>query len=82
MDMEATVMGIGNHWGHGQLFERLLLYDAQAPRFSAEAWWHKAAIIRCMRSLQAPGMRETMNESERQQVDDALDPPTGAAARA
>ena len=42
MDMEATVMGIGNHWGHGQLFERLLLYDAQAPRFSAEAWWHKA----------------------------------------
>ncbi|CAK9042723.1 unnamed protein product [Durusdinium trenchii] len=45
--------------------------DMEAPRFSAEA------IIRCMRSLQAPGMRETMNESERQQVDDALDPPTG-----
>lgn len=38
--------------------------------------WHKAAIVRCMRFLQVPATREKMDESERKQVDDSLDPPT------
>ncbi|CAJ1427242.1 unnamed protein product, partial [Effrenium voratum] len=42
----------------------------------AEAWWHKVAIVRCMRTLQVPKVRDKMDEWERRQVDDALDPPT------
>eukprot|EP00435_Cladocopium_sp_Y103_P020212 s1031_g4.t3 len=47
-----------------------------APLLNADALWHKAAIVRCMRFLQVPATREKMDESERKQVDDSLDPPT------
>ncbi|CAE7318606.1 unnamed protein product [Symbiodinium pilosum] len=40
-----------------------------------KAWSQRAAIIRCMRTLRAPEVKQKMDELQQKQVEDALDPP-------
>eukprot|EP00439_Symbiodinium_sp_Y106_P033580 s5644_g4.t1 len=39
------------------------------------AWSQRLAIVRCMRTLRAPEVRQKMDELQQKQVEDALDPP-------
>eukprot|EP00930_Biecheleria_cincta_P061081 TRINITY_DN46651_c0_g1_i1.p2 TRINITY_DN46651_c0_g1~~TRINITY_DN46651_c0_g1_i1.p2 ORF type:complete len:131 (+),score=30.15 TRINITY_DN46651_c0_g1_i1:143-535(+) len=48
----------------------------------ASSWRNRVAIVRCMHSLKDTAVREEMNELQRQQVDEALDPPMGLIAAA
>ncbi|CAE8598251.1 unnamed protein product, partial [Polarella glacialis] len=46
------------------------------------SWQSKGAIVRCMRYLTGPDARDVMDDHQRLQVDEALDPPVGLIAAA
>merc|ERR1740129_1498302 len=39
----------------------------------AESWWHRRAVVRCMRQLRGA----QLDEAQQQEVDEALNPPLG-----